>query len=392
VLQFLKGIKKVDDMKTIPSSNLSQRPWVYVISHVDHSLAMEWFFRDLRIRHHDVSIIFLHPFKPALQNACSILGYKTIWIKYSGKGDLMSAFLKLFRSIKKINPELVHTHLFDASLLGLTVSRLLGVKRRIHTRHHATHHHQYFPHAVKYDRWINFLSTKIFAISESIKNILIKEEGVQSDKILTVHHGFDFDFFTEPGDRRINELKAKYNITDNYPVIGMVSRYTHWKGIQYVIPAFQSLLKEYPNALLVLANASGDYESEIHNLLSSIPLSSYREIKFEKDSPALFNLFNIFIHVPVDNHSEAFGQVYVEALASECPCIFTISGIASEFVIHEKNALIVPYADSSAIYMAMIKLLTNKELAERLAVEGAKNVREKFDLSLMIDQTLKGYE
>ena len=47
-------------------------------------------------------------------------------------------------------------------------------------------------------------------------------------------------------------MQSKYNLHSS-PVIGMVSRYETGKGIVYAIKAFEYLLKEYPNAILVIA-------------------------------------------------------------------------------------------------------------------------------------------
>ena len=101
---------------------------------------------------------------------------------------------------------------------------------------------------------------------------------------------------------------------------------------------------------------------------------------------------NIFVHVPIDDHSEAFGQIYVEALAAGVPSIFTLSGIAPDFVVDNKNALVVPFKNSEAIYEAMLKILKDENFAEKLKQEGYKTVTGKFDLSRMINQLETLYE
>ena len=77
---------------------------------------------------------------------------------------------------------MVHTHLFEASLLGLSAAKFTRVKRRIYTRHHSTYHHEYYPKAIKYDRLINFLATEIVAISNNVKEVLRRKEGVAENK------------------------------------------------------------------------------------------------------------------------------------------------------------------------------------------------------------------
>jgi glycosyltransferase involved in cell wall biosynthesis len=366
-------------------------PWIYVISLVESSLPMEWFFAELHKRNSNVLIVFLNPAKPHLMDVLSDKGYRCLWLKYSGKKSLLSAFWSLFKLFRVEKPSVVHAHLFDACLVALPSAALANVKRRIHTRHHASHHHFYFPHAVKYDRFINYWSTKIFAISQNVKDILVSKEGVSEEKVSVVHHGFDFANFKAVTNEGILNLENKYNLQNRFPVIGVISRYTHWKGIQYTIPAFKKLLKVYPDAVLVLANAKGDFLEEIKSILTDIPAENYREIIFEKDSATLYKLFDVFVHVPVDDHSEAFGQVYVEAMVAEIPCVYTISGIANEYVKHRENALVVDYMNSDQIYDAIVEILASPNASRKMAKVAHDQVLEIFDVHRMVSDTILGY-
>jgi glycosyltransferase involved in cell wall biosynthesis len=107
--------------------------------------------------------------------------------------------------------------------------------------------------------------------------------------------------------------------------------------------------------------------------------------------PAAFKVMNIFVHAPLDKYAEAFGQTYIEALASAVPSVFTLSGIAQDFVTHEKNALAVPFKDSESIYAAMMQLYENQSLAQQLSEEALKVVTEKYPLHKMIQSLERLY-
>lgn len=370
----------------------SIRPWVYIISYVNRSQGFEAFFRELSRRNIYVHVIFLHWSLPEIKADLSGMGHHCYYIPYRGKSDLIPAFLRLLKLLHKLKPVLVHTHLFDATLMGVTAAKILGIRERMHTRHHASQHHVYNPETVKFDRWNNRLSTKIIAVSENIRNILLHQEHVDFAKVHVIHHGFDLSYFDEVDAEAVSGIKLKYNISGKSPVIGVISRYTHWKGIQFVIPAFARLLKDYPDAHLILANARGDYKAQILQLLKSLPESTYTQIEFEPEIQALYKTFDIFIHVPVDAHSEAFGQVYIEALAAGIPSVFTRSGIASEFISDHENALVVPFNESDPVYERMKELLANPELCRKLRANGKLAVRNMFDVKVMVDKTLAVYE
>ena len=310
-------------------------------------------------------------------------------VTYGGKKDILKAIFSIYKIIRNTKNTIVHTHLFDANIAGLMAAKLAGVKKRIYTRHHSTYHHQYFPNAVKYDRFCNYLATDIIAISENVRNVLHSKENVPSSKIHLIHHGFQLKSFATVPKEKVELLRRKYNISDNpkqSPVIGVISRYIELKGLQYIIPAFEKILVEYPNALLLLANTDGDYKKEIKEMLKNIPPNNYLKIKFEKDIFSLYKLFDIFIHVPINLEIEAFGQTYVEPLASGIPSIFTLSGVANEFIRDNYNALVVPYKNSEAIYHSILELTKNDELRNQLIQNGYSSTEAIFSLNLSISQ------
>ena len=71
-------------------------------------------------------------------------------------------------------------------------------------------------------------------------------------------------------------------------------------------------------------------------------------------------------------------------MAAGIPSVFTLSGIAHEFIVNEKNALVVPYKNSEAIFTACLNLLTNVILRNKLIEQGKIDVASKFELQAMI--------
>ena len=366
---------------------------VYILSFVNKSVAFEWIVTNLDKTKYNLTFILLNSDDSPLESFLKSEGVNTYRIKYNSKKDIPNAILETISILKKNKTDIVHTHLFDACIVGLIAAKIIGTKKRIHTRHNATIHHQYYPKAVKYDKLINYLSTDIIAISENVKNILIDMEQADGKKIHLIHHGFKTDEFESNSNDRINNLKAKHlpgNIKG--PVIGVISRYIHWKGIQYIIPAFKLFKEKYPNAHLVFANATGPYEKEIKTLLTELPENSYTEILFEEDIFALYKLFDVFVHTPIDEKSEAFGQVYVESMAAGIPTIVTMSGIAGEYIENRKNALVVPFKDSLEIYNSLCDLIENELLRTTIIANGKESIEKLFTLDKMINKLENLYD
>jgi glycosyltransferase involved in cell wall biosynthesis len=358
----------------------------YIVSNIDKALAFEWIAETLNPEKFKLSFILLNPGESQLADYLKNKQISVYSIKYRGKKDLWRAFWQIRKILKQLKTEIVHCHLFDAALIGTLAARSLDIRKRIITRHYATYHHQYFPRAVYYDRFCNYWASDIVAISENTRNTLINKEFVNPAKIHLIHHGFRLDDFYTPNHLIINQLKEKYKTEGKFPIIGVIARQTHLKGIQYIVPAFEKLLKDYPNAYLILANAVGDYKPEIDKLLAKIPPQNYLEFVFEPELAALYRLLDIYIHVPINETIEAFGQTYVEALASEIPSIFTLSGVATEFIKNEENALVVPFENTQSIYETMLKLLTDNDLREKTTRQGKESVKDLFSLEKMINK------
>ncbi len=365
----------------------SKKSIVYIISNIDKALGFEWIVDRLNKERLDISFILLNPSDSNLENYLKKSAVPVYRIKFFSKKNLPYAILKICSILVKIRPHSVHCHLFEGSIAGLIASKLTCIKKRIYTRHHSTYHHEYFPKAVKYDRLINWLSTDIIAISENVKAVLRDKENVSPSKIHIIHHGFDINAFESVPIEKIESLRAKYNIESiRRPVIGVISRYIELKGIQFIVPAFKRLLLEEPNALLILANTSGNYKTEIKKLLSTVPSKNYIEINFENDLFSFYKVFDVFVHVPISNDIEAFGQTYIEALASGIPSVFTLSGVAKEFIEDKKNAIVVPFKNEDAIYIAIKKILTNSVLRKSITEKGFKDVKQLFAIEKTIEK------
>jgi glycosyltransferase involved in cell wall biosynthesis len=311
---------------------------------------------------------------------------------YSSKKDYPLIAFKVFKRLWTLRPHIVHCHLFAGSVIGLFAAKLAGISQRIYTRHHSDYHHRYFPGGIKWDQWCNRLATTIVAPSKAVRDVLVDMERVPQSKIRIIHHGFDLDYFRNPDASQIAALRQAYSTEGHYPVVGVISRFTELKGIQYIIPAFRRLLEEFPDAKILFFNATGDYTGEIHRLLESIPARNYHLIPFERALNAAYQLMDLFIQVSTDYTIEAFGQTYVEALIAGIPSVFTHSGIAQDFIEDRKNALVVPFKDQEAIYKAMKELLSDKELREQLKVRGWESVKDRFALKGMIRQLEELYE
>jgi len=362
---------------------------VYIVSGIDKALHFEWIVPMLR-KHYHLSFILLGPSGSALGKFLHASDIKVYSVVIGTKVSFINAWVNLAIILWKERPNIVHCHLLTANILGLSAAWVLRVPKRIFTRHHAMVHYDDHPSGRKWDLLCNWMATDVIAISKSIYQILIDKDKASPSKLHLIPHGFDLSYFQRTNESEIDGLRQKYKLNPRKPIVGVIARYTSWKGIQYIIPAFRNLLNKFPMAHLILANAHGEYKGVIQEMLRTLPPESYTEIRYEYELGALYKLFDVYIHVPVDTNSEAFGQTYVEALASGVPSIFSLSGISNEFIIDRVNALVVRHRDADEISVKLHEILTDQLLAKSLVKGGYASV-QAFALENMIAKLERVY-
>lgn len=369
---------------------MTRRHIVYVVSLLEKSLAFEWVLSRLAADYR-LTVILLNPAGSSFETFLNANGIRVVRIKYRSKADFPIAFIRTFFFMMATRPTVVHAHLFDAQLIGLGAAWLAGIRRRIYTRHTSTFHHIYHPAGVRYDKLSNWLATRIVSVSQATDYSLIDLERVSPGKMVRIPHGFHMDSFVHVPDDRVGAVRKKWSIPSGAPTIGVVARFIEWKGVEFAIKAFAAFQRKWPMAHMVISNASGPEEQSILNLLKDLPAGIVTLIPFEADAPAMYRLFDMLIHVPVDPWCEAFGQVYVEAMASGIPMIVTRSGIAAEYVTDRENAMVVPYREPAAIETALEVLWKDEELRMRLAKNARRDVGSRFGIDDMVSSLKRLY-
>ncbi len=367
-----------------------------IISAVSHSRSFELQAEVLKDSGMSLHYVLLNSGPSNLENFLRALGIPVTRINLTGKKSWPMVFCGLIMVIYRYRPAIVHCHLFDATLLGLIASRVLGVKRCVFTRHHGNVFRKNFVTYNKkgliWDFLTNILATEIVANSQTVKEILVRDEGVSPKKVTVQNYMLPIEEFQQKESTIIESLKEKYNLKSASLVVGAVSRLDEWKGVEYTVSAFSKLILEFPQALLMIANARGTQERKIRNMLKDLPSKSWRLIEFEENMSALYHCFDVFVHVPIDSDVEAFGQVYIEALAAEIPCIFSSSGIANEIEAEDEVCLFVPHKDGQAIYQALTKILRDELFKSKVTQRGYEYALGRFSAKVLKEDLLLFYK
>lgn len=362
---------------------------VYIISRLEVSIGFVDLFKRLKNDNVNFKVILINPAESVFFNDLKDLGIYVEEYYYHGKKDLPKLINKTVKFLKRHKPDVIHSHLLDAGFIGAIAGWIARVPLRVYTRHHGDMHFFSNKKGRYYDILIQRLNHKIIALSTGHLKLLTEKEGMKG-KVTLVPNFFDEEMFNV-SDERIETVEKKYDFSRNQIHIGVNARWTEWKGVHFAIKAFKELRENYPNIKLHLFNASGDYTNVISDLLKELPLGSYQSVKFEKDMMAVYRKLDYLVHVPIREGAESFGLVYIEAMGSGVPCVFTLSGIACDVVESGKTALTVPFNSSQHIAEALKRLFENSDLRKNITKDHKKFIN-MFTLDKHVKQLYELYK
>lgn len=227
---------------------------------------------------------------------------------------------------------------------------------------------------------------KIITVSEFSKKEIMEFYRIDEKKIDVIYNGISEIF--KPVDAEKGILN-KYGITK--PYILSVSNLQPRKNLSRLIKAFVSLLKsneKFPYTLVIVGRRLWLYNeifSEIRNspYKERIVLTDYVP---EKDLVYLYNCADVFVYPSL---YEGFGLPVLEAMACGCPVV--TSNVSSLPEISGSAAFPVDPYNIDAIAKAILTVITNTYLKERLRAEGLKQ-SQKFSWKNTAEKTLEVYE
>ncbi len=365
----------------------------FITSHIDKSTQWLWFAQEFKKRNIYQVHIMIDEKQPILYSDLKDNDIKTYYLKHNNIFSHILNFFRVVRILLKHKINIVHTELPYGNLLGLPAAFIAGIKRRINTCENASWAIDYNSKKQWFiDKLAYTLAKKVIVLTDLSKEYLIKHYGLNRENITTIGHSIKVADYENIAPQRIENLRNELGIKPNDIVLGMVARLEDWKGHSYVVEALKDLVLIYPNTKLLIFGSAGDYLAVLNDLIKKNNLQQYIFYKgFVKDNIALYKVFNIHIHVPINEIVETFGISIIEGMISEVPQILTKSGISCDTVKHMENCVEVPYKNSEAIKEAIIMLIENKELGSKLAAQAKKDAIDMFSYEAKVEKHMAVY-
>lgn len=292
---------------------------------------------------------------------------------------LLSLF-KLLPRIKKENIDIIHSNTRLTQVLGYIINRLLD-KPFIWTCHgffKKRFFRKIFP------CW----GRKVIAISEPVKEHLMRDFKVDAKDISVIHNGIDLDRFKVQSPE--SAAKAKENLgLGQGPAVGIVARLSDVKGHTYLIEAMQKVLSDFPDAQLVIAG-DGKIKGQLVSL--SRRLGIEKKVFFVptlSDTRDVLYALDLFV---LPSLEEGLGLALMEAMACGMAVIGSNVGGIKSLIQHDYNGLLVEPKDSLALSAAISALLRDSLERRRLGDNARDFIAQRFSLGQMLVQTERVYQ
>lgn len=218
---------------------------------------------------------------------------------------------------------------------------------------------------------------RIVAVSRAIQEDLIEGFGIDPDRIAVMGNGVDVEHVQSLSKAPVAEL-ATDSTTATIVFVGRLERV---KGLEYLLRATARAAATNP-ARCVLVGA-GSREGYLRALVIHLGIQESVEFVGEQVNPYRFmSRATVFV---LPSLSEGMPNVLLEAMACGCPVIATDveGGVVRDLLEDGACGVIVPRGDERALADAIVMLVRDRGLRERLAEQGLRRARE-FDLRQVV--------
>lgn len=297
------------------------------------------------------------------------LGIKVILLPQRESGTDYLSFLKVAKILKKEKIQVIHTHNTQPFFDGTLAAILSEVKSLIHTDH-ARH----FPDKFRYmiAEWlVSHYAYRIVGVSDHTVENLHKYEKINKLKTVVIQNGVDERAFEIEVDK--DEVKKSLGIPQYSFVVGVGVRLAKQKGIHQLIYAMSEVVKEIPQAVLVIAG-TGEEQENLQQLAIELKLQNcVIFIGARTDIPVVLKAFDVYA---LPSYWEGLPMVILESMASGCPIIATDVGGVSNAITNGVNGILIKPRSPVEIKDAIIDLYKN-ETKRQLFVENGREIFRK---------------
>lgn len=304
------------------------------------------------------------------------------------------ALFRLSQLLRRQKPDIVHTWMYHADLLGGLAARLAGVPSVIWNIRHSD-----------LSKEKTKITTRLVAglcarLSSAIPDCIeccsmVAQDihialGYAPGKFVVIPNGFDLESF-QPDLKARKSVRQELGIADDKPLVGLIARFNPQKNHLGFFEAVSHLHQKKTDVHFLLAGR--DIDNTNNELVESIHQANVNHVThllgLRNDIPRLMASLDVL--VSASTYGEGFPNVLGEAMACGIPCVTTDVG-DSAYIVKHTGKVVAP-DDMVGLSMALDNLLS-LPLAERskLGQQARLRIRENFKIEQVVNLYQSEYQ
>ena len=292
--------------------------------------------------------------------------------------------IRLARTLRERKIDVLHSHMFRASLFASPIGTLCGVPVIIETTHvRETWRKGWFKSKFIVDRAVSHLIDRYIAVSEANSRYLIAEKGIPEKKVSVIQNGCSIER-VDPSGAHPEGIRESLGFSENDLVLLVMARLEPQKGHRILLQALSLLRAEFPNIRLICLG-TGALKDELTKIARDLGLENIvRFVGFRSNVGDWLAAVDIGV---LPSFYEGLPLTAVETLAAGIPLVATAVDGTPEVVIDGETGHLVPPGDPAAMAEAIGRLARQPELRRKFGLAGRYRVLKRFRIQRQVKQT-----
>ncbi len=333
--------------------------------------------------HYDVSIVSLTP-----GSAVNKLRRHGFDVTVIDTPDDVLATAQLTAHLADVRPDVLHNHMYRAEVVGTKAAMALAaaghrrpwVMGTVHSSRIRSDEDQALL------RGLTAHMDRLVVVSKAIDAKVVEEGRTAAPRSL-IYNGVDLERYDHQAP--CCTLRAEYGMEADAELVGVVGRLELEKGHPTLLEAWPLVLAERPKAYLIVVG-EGSRLDHLHEIVRTQGIERHVIFTGRRDDiPAITAALDVAV---LPSYREAQGLTILEAMALSRPVVASNVGGIPEMVTHEKTGLLVPPHDPPALAAAIVRALSDHQLADMVARAGHDLVHDRFCVQLMVNAVQALYD